>query len=241
MKRITVLFAGLLLLHAGLEAQSLPKVKAPKISAPKVGNPAKAAERSVGAALEGDTKTLTRIVDHTVAHAIERYNLKGLVAKSDIDRAHTEMYDFLKWKLGSPSAVAAQYATAGYEHFDRAYSDEAGAALLGFELPREKGGHAEFIIPPALIQLRLMVQKATIPLAAKVLQDTYGIPAFISSMVLNACAESEARMLKRIGINLPHDYDFPDGLIKLTMDARRDPEGTRSRLQKLIDQKVAAK
>ncbi len=235
-----ILAAGvLILLPAFLGAQSFPKVKAPKV--PKVGSPVKSAERAMGAALEGDTETLRKIVRHTTSHAIERYNLKGMVTEADIARAHDELYAFLKWKLGSPSAAAAQYATAGYEHFDRAYSDEAGAALLGFELPREKGGHAEFIIPPALIQLRLTVQKAAIPLAAKALQETYGIPSFVSSMLLNAYVEAEAKLLKRLGLNLPHDYDFPDGLIKLTVDARRDPAGTRARLMKLIDRKVAAR
>jgi hypothetical protein len=242
MKRIALLVAGLLaVVSPELPAQSLPKVKAPKVKTPKVKDPLKAAERSVDAALTGDTKTMKKIVAHTVSYALDRYNLKGKVTKADIERARDELYEFLQWKLGNPTAVAAQYATAGYAHFDKAYSDEAGAALLGFELPKEKGGQAEFIIPPALLQLRLAIQKAAIPIASQALQQTYGIPTFISSMVLNAYVETEAKMLRRVGINIPHEYDFPNGLIRMALDARQDPAGTRSRLQKLIDQKVAAK
>jgi hypothetical protein len=233
-----LLFAAVLglLVPGGAFGQKLPKVKAPS-----VGNPVKSAERAVSAAVEGDTKTLHKIVDHTTAYAIDHYAIKGLVDKADVDRAHEELYAFLKWKMGSPSAAAAQYTTAGYSHFEKAYGDEAAAALLGFELPREKGNHAEFIIPPILIDLRLAVQKAVIPAAAQALQETYGIPTFVSSMILNTYVETEARALKRVGINLPHDYDFPNGLLKLTIDARRDTPGTRARLQKLIDQKVAKK
>lgn len=247
MKRIAVAVAVLLWLLPGEGgAQSFPKVKAPKVKAPKVsvpdvGNPAKTAERSMDAVLKGDTEILSKIVDHTTAYAIDRYKLKGVVTKADVDRAHSGLYDFLKWELGNPSAVAAQYASAGYGHFDRAYSDEAGAALLGFELPREKGGHAQFLIPPVLIDLRLAVQKAAIPLAAQALQETYGIPTFVSSMLLNAYVDTEAKVLKRFGITIPHDYDFPDGLIQLTLDARRDPQGTRNRLQNLINRKIASK
>jgi hypothetical protein len=225
-----------LLVAMTLQAQKLPKIKAPK-----VGNPLKTAERTLDASVEGDTKTLHKIVEHTTAYAVEHYKITDLVTKKDVERANDEMYAFLKWKMGSPTAAAAQYTTAGYSHFEKAYGDEATAALLGFELPREKGGHAEFIIPPVLIQLRLVVAKATNQLAAKALQDTYGIPAFISVMVLNALAEQEANSLKRLGINLPHDYDFPNGLLQLTIEARRDPQGTRAKLQKVIDQKVAKK
>ncbi len=235
--RHTFLLAALCLALPGiLGAQKLPKVKAPS-----VGNPVKSAERAVDAAVEGDTKTLHRIVDHTTAYAIDHYRIKDLVGKAEIDRAHDELYNFLKWKMGSPSAAAAQYTTAGYSHFEKAYGDEAAAALLGFELPREKGGRAEFIIPPVLIELRLALQKAAVPMAAQALQDTYGIPAFVSSMLLNAYVETEARALKRVGINLPHDYDFPNGLIQLTIEARRDTPGTRARLQNIINQKLAKK
>lgn len=236
MKHCLVVAALGLLLPVTLVGQKLPKVKAPSI-----GNPVKSAERAVDAAVEGDTKTLHRIVDHTTSYAIGHYGITDLVGKADVERAHDELYAFLKWKMGSPSAAAAQYTSAGYSHFEKAYGDEAAAALLGFELPREKGNHAEFIIPPVLIQLRLAVQKAAIPAAAQALQETYGIPAFVSSMILNTYVEAEANALKRVGINLPHDYDFPNGLITLTIEARRDTPGTRARVQKLIDQKMAKK
>jgi hypothetical protein len=234
--KIFLLVVTGLLLTTTIHAQKLPKVKTPK-----VGNPLKTAERTLDATVEGDTKTLHKIVEHTTAYAVEHYKMTDLVTKKDVERANDEMYAFLKWKMGSPTAAAAQYTTAGYSHFEKAYGDEAAAALLGFELPKEKGGHGEFIIPPVLIQLRLAVARATNQLAAQALQDTYGIPSFISAMLLNALAEQEANTLKRVGINLPHDYDFPNGLLQLTMEARRDPQGTRARVQKLIDQKVAKK
>lgn len=102
-----------------------------------------------------------------------------------------------------------------------------------------KGGRSDFSIPPVLVPLRLAVQKAAIPLAAKALEETYGIPSFASEMLLNAYVDEEAKLLKRVGINLPHDYDLPNGLLQLTIEARRDSQGTRTKVQRATDNKIS--
>lgn len=96
-----------------------------------VKNPGRVAECA-----KGDTKQVKRIISKTIKHAKEKYQLTdGLVDDKDTKRAEKEMYDFLNWRMGSPSAVCGQYTTAGQKHFDKGYGDEAAAALLGMELP----------------------------------------------------------------------------------------------------------
>lgn len=102
------------------------------------GNPGRSVECA-----KGDTKVVRKIVSNTIKHAKERFKLTGgLVNDTDTKRAQKEMYDFLNWKIGSPSAVCGQYITAGQKHFNKGYSDEAAAALLGMELPG--AGRAEY-------------------------------------------------------------------------------------------------
>lgn len=86
---------------------------------------------------KGDTRQVKHIISRTIKHAKDRYKLTdGLLDDpKDTKRAEKEMYDFLNWRMGSPSAVCGQYTTAGQKHFDKGYSDEAAAALLGMELP----------------------------------------------------------------------------------------------------------
>ncbi len=88
---------------------------------------------------KGDTKQVKQIIRRTIKHAKEKYKLTdGLLEDlEDTKRAEKEMYDFLNWRMGSPSAVCGQYTTAGQKHFDKGYSDEAAAALLGMQLPGE--------------------------------------------------------------------------------------------------------
>lgn len=85
---------------------------------------------------KGDTRQVKHIISRTIKHAKEKYNLtEELVEATDTKHAEKEMYDFLNWRMGSPSAVCGQYTTAGQKHFDKGYSDEAAAALLGMDLP----------------------------------------------------------------------------------------------------------
>jgi len=91
---------------------------------------------------KGDTKVVRKIVSGTIKHAKEKYKITSVVDANDEKRSDKEMYDFLKWKIGSPSAVCGQYITGGQKHFNRGYGDEAAASLLGMELPGS--GQAKF-------------------------------------------------------------------------------------------------
>ena len=127
-----------------------------------VGHP----ERSAECLKDGDTKVVRRIVGHTIAHAKAQYKIVDIVKVEDEQRASKELYDFLNWKLGSPSAVCGQYATAGQKHFDKGYSDEAAAALMGLELPG--AGRAEFRLPKVVSdQLKSQIQACAQEIAGK--------------------------------------------------------------------------
>jgi hypothetical protein len=47
--------------------------------------------------------------------------------------------------------------------------------------------------------------------------------------------DEEAKVLKRMGINIPKKYDFPNTLVQLTIDAKREPQKTRARMQRAIN------
>ncbi len=188
---------------------------------------------------QGDARMTKSVAGHVTKYAMQRFNLQGLVTQADINRAQEATYEFLKWKLGNASAVAGQFVTAGYEHFDKAYVDEAAAALLGFELPKEKSGHSMFWLPPQFVDMKLMVDKTIGAKIGAYWLQVYGIPSEVSEPILIAIAEQEAKIDKRLGFNLPQKYDFPNGLVKLAIDAKRDPQGTRAKLQRAIDQAAA--
>ena len=171
----------------------------------------------------GDARMAWSAAGHTTLYAVERYGLRGRVTEGDVDRAIDKTYEFLKWKLGNPSAVAAQWLTAGYQHFDRGYVDEAGAALLGFDLPSEKGGHSMFWLPPELVDLWMFTEKLQNTGKAYLLNAFFGIPKGLTKQVLDAIVDQEGRALKRLGFNIPKDYDFPNELVEVAALAKRDP------------------
>src|ERR1043166_8070870 len=111
----TLLTTGLVLFCAGANAE-LPKCSQ--------DHPGKQ-HRLESVAKHGDSRMTLSVAGHTTKYAMERFNLDGLVTQAEIDRffhlkngkGGGQMYNFLKWKLASPSAVSGQFVTAGYQHF----------------------------------------------------------------------------------------------------------------------------
>src|SRR6266542_1196181 len=88
----------------------------------------------------GDSRMLWSAAGHTVKYSVERFRIADLIDTNGWESCKKgrncpayfdEMYRFLVWKLGTPALGAAQWLSAGYEHFDKAYSDEAAGILLG--------------------------------------------------------------------------------------------------------------
>ena len=102
-------------------------------------------ERTQQCLQEGDSEMTSRIAKWVVSHGVEKQNLTAWTTDEHRARARSEVYEFLKWKLGGPSAVCAQYISTGEGHFERAYGDEGAAALAGLDLPDGKGN--KFAIP----------------------------------------------------------------------------------------------
>lgn len=93
--------------------------------------------RAESLAKRGDSRMGFSAAGHSVRYAIHRYGISDIVKEADIARADKDMYEFLKWKTGSASLLAAQWLTAGYQHYD-SHADEAAASLLGYDLPGPK-------------------------------------------------------------------------------------------------------
>lgn len=191
--------------------------------------------RAESLAKRGDSRMAWSAAAHATKYAVERFALKDLVKESDLEPAFDATYEFLKWKLGNSAAIAATWLDAGYGHFDKAYSDEAAAILIGFQLPAEKGGHSTFRLPPQLVELRRSLGKATAPVLAKAIESEWGIPAAMSEPLIKAWVDIENDALKRAGFSLPKKYDFPNGLLRAAIDAKRDPAGYAKRFQQRLD------
>ena len=102
------------------------------------------ARRVKSCTTKGDVRMTRSVAGHTVNYALGRHQLQDRVTPADIDRAVSEMYNFLKRKLGNPTAVCAQYISTGYGHFERAYGDEARAMLLGESGLKANGASSKF-------------------------------------------------------------------------------------------------
>lgn len=193
-------------------------------------------ERAAKCATKGDAKVSKNIAKKMVKYAVKKYVIEDLVDEQTMKQAKKEIYGFLKWKLGNPTAVCAQYVTAGQKHFNKAYGDEAAAALLGFNLPNEKAGRATFQLPPELVDFWVMTEKLQNAGKAYVLQYYYRIPATLTKKILDTQTELTARVLKQTGFNIPRDYDFPNEMVLVAIEAKRNPEQERQKFQQVVDQ-----
>lgn len=133
-------------LTAGLLASAIGTASAKEYPKCSRNHPGRT-DRAARLLQDGDTEVCKSIAKHVVGYSIKKYGLDGVITDDQIRAARSEIYDFLKWKLGNPSAVAAQWVSAGYRHFDKAYSDEAGAAALGSGLP---GPGTNLVLPRQL-------------------------------------------------------------------------------------------
>lgn len=178
------------------------------------------AERAKKCLTKGDAKVSKGIAKKTVKHAIEKWKLADLnLDEQTIKTANKEVYEFLKWKLGSPSAICAQYVTAGQKHFNRGYGDEAAAALLGMELPGE--GKAEVSLPPDFSQKLKDQVDAQGDSAAQSIEQEYGIPPEVSKLILDKLAKQAKTAIDRFGFNWPKGWDVDNRLVEGMIAARR--------------------
>lgn len=187
------------------------------------------AERSAECA-KGDTKVVRKIVNGTIKHAKEKYKLASpVVNDADTKGTEKEMYDFLNWKIGSPSAVCGQYITAGQKHFNRGYSDEAAASLLGMELPGS--GQAKFKLPKRISdQLKAQIKSCADQVAGTVAGKAPGSPApaspapasqavtdKLTAQAMEKVSASCKQQVDRLRQQLDKDYSIPPELQDLAI------------------------
>ena len=179
-----------------------------------------AQNRAEDALKKGDSEIAKKVAKHCVKYAIQRWNLEGLVSEAEVDAAKDRLYSFLKWKLGSPSAVCGQWVSAGYGHFDKAYSDEAGALLIGIFRFEEK--QPEILVPPWLQKTLVAEAASTGPAIAAVL-STYGVPEAVAKPLGDKLAAELAKATERntVGYYLPKEFDYDNRLLDAAVAARR--------------------
>jgi hypothetical protein len=167
-------------------------------------------ERSRDVVMKGDSHMSKAVSTHVVKYAIQRFRLDSYVTPADIARAENEMYSFLKWKLGNPTAIAGQFVTAGYQHFDRAFSYEAAVALVGSSLPQET--KPEFAIPKDDVdKLKADAQKDGSRLEVY-LQKKYQIPPEYSDQVVQKLVEAAQGAVSHLGFNMPKSWAIDENV-----------------------------
>lgn len=189
--------------------------------APPLADFAQAGQMERGAeCLKGDSKVSKRIAKKVVAHAIKKWDIADLVDEQATKNAKQEVYEFLKWKLGSPSTICGQYVTAGQKHFNKAYGDEAAAALLGTQLPGDAS--AEMKLPEKFSeQLKAQID-AQGDNAAKKIEEDYGIPPEVSKIIIDKVTSQAKTQIDRIGFNMPKKWDVDNRLVKGLIAAKRN-------------------
>lgn len=123
----SVVFAVALTFSAEANAQRVVKKQYPRDNQPHPD----AAHRPSN---WSDARVVESAAQHAVIYAKQRYGIADFVSDVDYERAAREMDDYLTWKYGGAAQVVARWTAAGYQHFD-SYVAEAGAALMGMELP----------------------------------------------------------------------------------------------------------
>ncbi len=174
----------------------------------------------------GDAHMAMSAAGHATLYAIQRFHLENVYL--DIDHAQREVYEFLKWKMGNPAAIAAQFIAAGYQHFDRAYSDEAAAALLGTDLPSEQNGAQMTLSSNFTAKLKEEIDKDLGPGASyggieEEIILGYGAPEPIAYQIATALAVYKAGQMPRVGFNMPKSWDIDNRLVEAMIAARTTP------------------
>lgn len=169
----------------------------------------------------GDSKMSMRVAHATVEEAIERFQL-GTLSKEQTARADAEMYKFLKWKLGSPTAIAAQYVSSGYGHFRKGYSDEAAGVLLGIvsfaKLEPE-------LVMPGWMQKYLKQMAGDSDVAITAYLTSLGVPAPVAAFIGSKAAEALGKgVVRNIATFIPKSYDIDNRLIDVALKARPSSE-----------------
>jgi len=164
-------------------------------------------ERTRDAFTKGDSHMAKSVSAHVVKYAMQRFHLESVETPADVARAEEEMYSFLKWKLGNPTTITAQFVTAGYQHFDNAFPYEAAAALVGFSLPQETKPFA--LDQKHMDELKQDAQKDGVRLEVY-LSKKYGIPVDESSQVVQKLVEAAQASISHLGINMPQSWAIDD-------------------------------
>lgn len=164
-----------------------------------------------------------RIAKHTAGYAKKRFALDGLVTNDERTRANKQMNHFLRWKLGGAAAVCGQYVTANYDHFERAYSDEAAAMMLGIlQFSRQE---PELELPPWMIAyLKFKYDMVTVGGTAAVL-ERLGLPDhYINSVrrkIFDQVTKPVFDAVVSVSAYVPKGFDIDNRFVQEAIAGRR--------------------
>jgi hypothetical protein len=206
--------------------------------------------RAESLAKRGDSRMGFSAAGHSVRYAIHRYGISDIVKEADIARADKDMYEFLKWKTGSASLLAAQWLTAGYQHYD-SHADEAAASLLGYDLPGPKN---QLRLPKELTEyIKKQVDSAATESNSEICDAMFsgesggsttpgaaggttagdessgsGVGGFVCEGVVALAREAAKRFYDRLSISGDMllgrtKFDIKDEVIAQMIDLRRNP------------------
>jgi hypothetical protein len=169
-------------------------------------------ERTKEVFSKGDSHMSKAVAAHVVNYAIQRFQLSAVVTQEDIERARGELYEHLKWKLGNPPAIAGQFVTAGYQHFDNAFVYEAAAALVSYQLPGEKNG-PDWKIPKKWADYLHKAAEADQQRLDNYLEKKLMIPHDEAYKITAELTGAANNAIEKIGFNVPKNWNIDHSLV----------------------------
>ncbi len=180
-------------------------------------------QRARDVTFKGDARMARSVANHVVTYSVQRFRLTGKVQPQDVSRASDNLYEHLKWKLGNPTAIAGQFVTAGYEHFDNSYSWEAAAALLGGSLPSEKDG-PEFKIPRKYAEILHKWAEDAGKRLENYLETQWSIPPQLSEKIVIQLEGAANKSIEHLGINMPKNWNMDHNLVAALLAAKQSDQ-----------------
>lgn len=178
------------------------------------------------------SKQTERIARHTVGFAVERYQVDDLVSQEEFESASRSMDYFLRWKLGGAVPVCAQYVSTGYGHFERAYSDEGGAMLLGvLHFSRQD---PELVVPDWMIKYIKAYVGMTEPTIYGYLLRDLDLPEPLALQLVQKIRGEVVKVsldaIQSVKAYLPKKFDVKNRLVDEAIEARRSDAGASGTL-----------
>jgi len=169
--------------------------------------------RSQQCASRGEVRMALSLAGEIANYAMERYELDTLIGGHALDRVPNQLYGYLRWKFGGPTAICNQYITHGLEPLREGFAEEAVVALLGVDLPND-AGQAHMVLPEWVVQY---LQRAGTRVTA--LLTASGLPAPVATAIAEQVKGLSGKAPRPIRLAIPQTWDLDSRFVETMLAA----------------------